>query len=144
MERGEVNLRKIQFRGMALVAQDWVYGAYVRFRAVDNQVYDGIIMEDNEEHLMGDIYSIDPDTLGEFSGLCDKNGTKIFEGDILAGPDLSVNGVVKLMYGVWYVTSPGVRRYRYLGRIAERSEVLGNITENPELLVCCKGVMPAI
>lgn len=76
-----------------------------------------------------------PETVGRFTGLCDKNGTKIFEGDI-----------VEWGFG-FYVTVEYIKEYaRFVGVNGDsifgledtgnknRVEIVGNIHNNPELL----------
>ncbi|MBQ9093226.1 MAG: hypothetical protein IJY03_04435 [Prevotella sp.] len=81
--------------------------------------------------------SIDPDTIGEFTGMTDKNGKDIFEGDIIR----SVNGKKKVN-GKW-VDNEAIITVKYdiasfnvscLALVTDSVEVIGNIYDNPELL----------
>lgn len=82
---------------------------------------------------------VEPDTVGQFTGLTDKNGTKIFEGDIvkinIAG--LLFNAVCKFHSGsfglVWHYM--GEDRWQAFTSICHvEYEVIGNIYDNPELM----------
>lgn len=80
---------------------------------------------------------VDPDTVGQFIGLCDKNGVRIFEGDIVRYGDTIHSVVFEQRNGTAYfglIYSPfetlPFGHYQDLKQI----EVLGNIHDNPELL----------
>lgn len=67
-------MREILFRGKRVDNGEWVYGFLVKMWGLYH------IIDQNDENSA---YMIKPETVGQFTGLCDKNGKKIFEGDIV-------------------------------------------------------------
>ena len=116
---------------------DWVYGLITRF--YDEQFKNLPAEMTNEYGVSG--VEIDHNTIGQYTGLTDKNGKKIFEGDILAFSDRLVYVHWHDYCGCWdcsYIKevkgkatlcedrSPNKWRYN--------AEVIGNIHDNPELM----------
>lgn len=110
--------REILFRGKRLNNGEWVEGYFIRQYGSNE-----IITADDE------IYHITPETVGQYTGL-DKNGTRIFEGDIISC-DYFI-GVVSFYNGCWCASE--------MGKLPEdlyeliNLKVIGNIYDNPELL----------
>jgi len=82
----------------------------------------------------------DTETLGQYTGLLDKNGTEIYEGDVLKGTHY-MNGSWHRIIGKVVFSSPrfcidGVGQYERIMRIDFDSsfEIIGNIYEHPNLL----------
>lgn len=128
-------MREIRFRGKLLNNREWVYGDYHR-RA--GNVHTIIEMKpDKYGKVFYEVSQIDPNTLGQFTGLLDKNGTEIYEEDIIAlGHKRNCKASV-----VWIdagfarkSANPLDDAYYLTGADMERYEVIGNIHDNPELL----------
>ena len=110
-------MREILFRGERSDDKEWVFGD----------------LEHNGNHIpkFVDGYTIDPSTVGQFTGLTDKNGKKIFEGDIIkviAGNPVGEPIVAKII--------PNLNDYELMWDIEHsyEIEIVGNIHDNPELL----------
>ena len=125
--------REIWFRGK-MGKGDWIYGCYVLTPD------DGPVIMTCADWGGKFSHPVILSTVGQFTGLCDKNGVKIFEGDILRD-GLGDDGIVtyfesiasfKFRVGneVWNLNEGDPNRPTQL----QYTEVIGNIHDNPELL----------
>ena len=133
-------MREIIFKAKRIDNGKWVEGYVVRKHGL-YFIYSIV----NSESCRQNNYEIIPETLCQFTGLCDRYGNKIWENDILkTWPDEYAQ--VKFgLYSTWfasddcnqgfYVEFPEDAIYRHeLGYWCKESYVIGNIFDNKELL----------
>ena len=124
-------MREILFRGKRTDGQ-WIYGGLLKV-TYDGNTYN-LIFADNFLFVFGEAKAmehacVDPATVGQFTGLTDKNGKKIFEGDILKWDSMEW-GCDHLEIASWDYELFNMRRNDW----KEWCEVIGNVYDNPELL----------
>jgi uncharacterized phage protein (TIGR01671 family) len=145
-------MREIKFRGKRIDTGQWVYGHYFKSPLTDEN--SGAKQEDGWFFLTGierhcieqDHVSIviDPDTLGQFTGLKDKNGKEIYEGDIfpcLYAFDGCTEHVMVVEWNEkraaflprWDYTKCQQKAVQKTMNDLPSLEIIGNIYENPEL-----------
>lgn len=135
-------MRDYLFRGKT-DAGKWVYGSLIHvgdfcciLQGTDCMDYDYPYLDADLGVIDGNATPVIPETVGQFTGLIDKNGTRIFEGDI-----------IKTIEGTFPVVCRGGAVWLYdelllsndhldfLGSyIPNAIETIGNIHDNPELL----------
>lgn len=128
-------MRETLFRGKRVDNGEWVEGDFCRPSNICKESigYDEQLKQ--SDVLIWEDYSVQPETVGQYTGLTDKNGKKIFEGDVV-----KVNGVANAK--VFYRNEECCYAFDYIGGrplivdlVDDRSlEVIGNIHDNPELL----------
>lgn len=154
--------RAMLFRGKRLDG-DWVIGQYIKACAHwhkrgihEDWIVVGAIQNGGMINILGR-FAVIPETVGQFTGLCDKNGNKIFEGDIVKvtyteqrqyqgvsyqDEHSCVEEVIYseksacFMLKIMCEDIPLYRPLHNFGSLAniKELEVIGNIYDNPELL----------
>lgn len=131
--------REILFRGKRVDNGEWVYGAFVP-DALEMlkgaRGLDGFIRRCNAESGEVEMFEVDRETVGQFTGLIDKDGRKIFEGDIIEN-DLD-RFIVEWddEFAGFFLSDadPEYQGYVTLSEVSKDGCVIGNIYDNPELL----------
>ena len=122
-------MREIIFRGKRADNGEWVYGSLI----TERNMFDGNLMtmhiQDIEEPYDDNL--IDDETVGQYTGLTDKNGVKVFEEDIVRIFDGEYfSGVVKYSNEQGSFTVDDTSLHYWVSDI----EVIGNAHDTPELL----------
>ena len=131
-------MREVLFRGKWTLLNEWLEGDLIQYSDAYQEIRD---------KKLGRQYPIDPSTGGQFSGLTDKNGKKIFEGDVVKYKNtdgIKFNGVALTVIGKVVYNEKnasfaisgkdeiGAKHYDYFP--IKNIEIVGNIHDNPELL----------
>ena len=145
-------MREIKFRGKKLDTDEWIYGDLAHDWNKDTHIIEFDCFGPDIT-ACGDCgcneansFEVDPETVGQFTGLHDKNGKEIYEGDICRdskdkiiqivwsdhhqwGCKIIKGGVLSqgLEFPIWQWDKCKENEYREL-------EVIGNIYENPDLI----------
>ena len=141
-------MREVLFRGKTKENGEWVQGYFVYAKSdFDSEEYReaDIIPHDTDRVYKGEynvVFPCIPETVGQYTGLTDKNGKKIFEGDIVWGDDCTGTwhkGVVEYddSIGSFIINA---KRFMQYPKNENHYDLLGcwsiegNIHDNPELL----------
>lgn len=126
-------MREIKFRGKSKKDGKWLYGDLLR-----NVDGDFAVVQPFGIHLNNycEPYEVDPDTIGQFTGLKDRDGTDVWEGDLLRTPE---GDIMIVEWEDAQIITRCVRPHnpRYKNSLTFAypvSVVIGNIHDSPELL----------
>lgn len=133
-------MRTIKFRGKKTTNDVWVYGSFVCSNDLDAAIY---YQKGNGSVKSMDWVYVKPETIGQYTGLLDKNGKEIYEGDIITciNKSDSVYEIGRQMIGFvayeengcyWFCKN-NFQHYNDWA-FADDIEVIGNIYDNKDLI----------
>ncbi|EGI5108791.1 hypothetical protein FQY77_05840 [Listeria monocytogenes] len=135
-------MREIEFRGKRIDNREWIYGNLMQFEDSATFIFaderKGASTLTYAHFIINNMHAVDEKTIDQYTGLKDKNGKKIFEGDIVNCKFFDrmvgdIAGVINFIDCVWAVSDFKNKRLYQLIDV-DNIEIIGNIHENPELL----------
>lgn len=126
-------MREILFRGKDNDGV-WQEGFYCLLNDKSHRIYTGYAETDCGTYYPN-FYTVQPSTVGQYTGLTDKNGTRIFEGDIVQSIELELKGIIVFDEHCRFMIKDFSTGSTYLiSYNNDEIQVIGNIHDNPELL----------
>lgn len=123
--------REILFRGLSNQGKGWLYGDLIRNKRGAIAIVPPHPLKVTHRYSC---YEVIPDTIGQYTGLTDKNGVKIFEGDIISIGEPNIKYITMWRDAGLCAKQIGASSYVGLTYWASDIKVLDNITDNPELM----------
>lgn len=135
-------MREIKFRGKSFDNGEWIYGDYHKRSEGEHCIIK--MKPDENGKVVYVVHQAVPDSIGQFTGLHDKNGKEIYEGDIIRGN--CGHGEVRHLISFYDMTASFVAEIlpdndindyctaSQIWILKYSKEVVGNIHDNPELL----------
>jgi uncharacterized phage protein (TIGR01671 family) len=134
-------MREILFRGKRCKDGEWVVGSYYKQKEFYGTPFESHVIITSTDDLEYDqaleFHCVQPETVGQFTGLTDNNGMKIFEGDIVSdyGPycevvEFTTEGVASCGCCFAYFEGSG---FKARNTDLKDCTISGNIHDNPEL-----------
>lgn len=140
-------MREIKFRGKRLDNGEWIYGSLLVSHFKDDKKERYFITQFSGNTFE---HEVDPNTVGQFTGLRDKNGRDIWEGDIFKEDGSGiVRSVFRVPGGLAFEDNPvsfgydhrapvypysSIAEMQSVSWLSQCCEVIGNIHDDPELL----------
>lgn len=121
-------MREILFRGKSVLNGEWLFGNILK-------TDDGVFVIQNFDPFGGLAkYEVDNNSVCQYTGLTDKNGRKIFEGDVIRLPNCEDDIAFIALKGCNYFLKGNHSDYVIGSYEGKYFDVIGNIFDNPDLI----------
>ena len=124
--------RAIKFRGKSIYDEKWLLGSLIKIEEDRYAVIPNL--NDIEIGKSIGLYEVYSKTVGQFTGLFDKNGKEIYEGDILNSGQRNYFVCWNSERGAWWLKNKDLIYTTPLGFLSIELFVVGNIYDNPDLI----------
>ncbi|ELN6994128.1 hypothetical protein RZY99_000304 [Listeria monocytogenes] len=129
-------MREIEFRGKRIDNGEWIYGNLMQFEDSATFIFvderKGASTLTYAHFIINNMHAIDEKTIGQYTGLKDKNSKKIFERDLCWDEHNECYGVVKFEEGKFLYVWENIAED--LWEVADSIEIYGNIHEIPSFI----------
>ena len=146
-------MKEILFRGKRKDNGEWIYGVPITDESTNDVYIITSTLRSEINNMCATGFRAIPETVGRYTGLTDKNGTRIFEGDIIKSEQDGMIGVIR--FGEYQTTNWGngechlgfsIEWYGKYSDLLRRDlgwwvkfgntdiNIFGNIHDNPELM----------
>lgn len=139
--------REIKFKGKRADGSSWAYGDLRQENSGNKVIMTNLSTWGDNDNVdcWGENIIVNPNTLGQYTGLRDKNNEEIYEHDIVKAPlldpifrdiikDAFCNAEIRFNKGSFVVSYYGGEHNIYLSDLYDKIEVIGNVFDNPELI----------
>ena len=127
--------RTIKFRGKNLYNNEWIFSDLIQYESGEMAIFSKKLSQYGcETTEMFNRSKVIPETVGQFTGLLDKNGKEIYEGDILNNGQRNYFVCWNSERGAWWLKNKDLIYTTPLGFLSIELFVVGNIYDNPDLI----------
>ena len=120
-------MREILFKGKRTDNNEWIYGNLIHTKKEDLDYYEIITLDGLQSS------TVKTETVRQFTGLTDKNGKKIFEGDVINAQWRSRSSA-EVVFESGMFKAHGMSLITWIADPFYRCKIIGNIYDNPELM----------
>ena len=131
MEESIEKIRITKFRGRRIDTDEWVFGGLIETNC--GHVGISLFTKYADRKIECIFCEVNPNTVGQFTGMKDKNGNKIYEFDVVRNKWGGI-GIIVFFNGGWAIEWGEDEIHILFDELDEDIEVIGNKFDNPELL----------
>lgn len=133
LKKGDKMSRTIKFRGKRLDNGLWAYGDLCQENSGRRVIMTNLSSwSDNADDIdpYGENINVSPETVGQFTGLHDKNGKEIYEGDVVRNESAGFCGVIKFKDSAFIIDIDKIKGTLFACLQTGSLEIIGNIYDN--------------